>query len=207
MIHISFARASRAAAMLLLPVSALPAQQHRYFSALEYSVAIPLGDTRDYISAGSLSGGVWEMRWMDRPHTSIGALVGFNEFRRHGDGTFNFPGGAATGDRYQHLVMVPILFTGHYYLTANRDDPRWYVGGGGGPVYTQQLFRLGLHDQTESDWGFTLVPEVGLAFSAWYGTGGILSLRYHLPTNSGEFLRSGDRRFQYISLSVGLGFR
>jgi hypothetical protein len=207
MIRISVARALRAAMVLVLPVSALPAQQHRYFSALEYSVAIPIGDTRDYISAGSLSGGVWEMRWMDRPHTSIGALVGFNEFQRRGDGTFTFPGGAATGDRYQHLLMVPILFTSHYYLTANRDDPRWFIGGGGGPVYTQQLFRLGLHDQTESDWGFVLVPEVGLAFAAWYGTGGILSLRYHLPTSSGDFLRSGDRRFQYVSLSVGLGFR
>ena len=117
MIRISVPRAFRAAAVLMLPLSALPAQ-HRYLSALEYSVAIPLGDTRDYISNGSFSGGVWEARWMDRPHTSIGALVGFNEFQHRGDGTFTFPGGAATGDRYQHLVMVPLLFTGAYYFTA-----------------------------------------------------------------------------------------
>jgi hypothetical protein len=142
---------------------------------------------------------------MDRPHTSVGFLVGFNEFQHRGR-HLHFPGGAATGDHYQHH-HGPILATGAYYCTANRDDPRLYIGGGAGTVYTQQLFRLGLHDQTETDWGFVLVPEVGLAFAAWYGTGGILSLRYHLPTNSGEFLRSDNRRFQYISLSFGLGFR
>jgi hypothetical protein len=184
------------------------AAQHRYLSAIEYTVAVPLGDTRDFISRGSWVGGAWEARWMDRPHTSIGVLLGVTEFYRRKTGSFDYPNGTITGDQYRHLVTVPILATGAYYFTANRDDPRWYVGGGLGPVFSRQLFRVGLQDRTHSDWAFTVVPEVGLAFAMWHGTGGILALRYHLPTeSSGLFVAGSNQRFQYISLSVGIGFR
>jgi hypothetical protein len=182
------------------------AQPHRYLSALEYSLAIPIGATHDYTPALGWSGAVWESRWMDHPHTSIGVLLGFNEFYRRRDGTFNFPAGAATGDQYRHLLMVPLLATGAWYFNENRDDPRWYIGGGGA-VFTEQVFRLGLNEQREANWGIALVPEVGLAFNAWYGTGGIIALRYHLPTTSSGFLGNDNRRFQYVSLSMGFGYR
>lgn len=190
-----------------LATSTLQAQPHRYFSALEYSAGIPIGDTHNYTPTFGWSGAVWESRWMDHPHTSIGVLLGFNEFQQRKTGTFVFPAGAATGDQYRHLIMAPFLFTGHWYLNSDRDDPRFYIGGGGGAVFTEQMFELGLVDKRKHDWGAVLVPEVGLAFPAWYGTGGIVALRYHLPSSSPAFLHDGDRRFQYVSLSFGLGFR
>jgi hypothetical protein len=201
-------RVSLAVAIAAIAAASPLAAQHRYLSAIEYSVAIPLGDTRDYIPRGSWAGAAWEARWMDKPHTSLGVLVGFNTFYRRQTGSFDYPNGTITGDQYRHLMSLPILATGAYYFTANRDDPRWYIGGGLGPVFSSQLFRLGLQEQRHSDWAFSVVPEVGLAFSAWYGTGGILALRYHLPTeNSGLFARGSNQRFQYLSFSVGIGFR
>jgi hypothetical protein len=182
------------------------AAQGRYLSAIEYSVGIPLGDTRKYAN-GSWSGAVWESRWVERPHTSLGVLAGFNEFYSRDAGTFTFPDGAATGDRYRHLLTVPVLFTGAWYFNDNKEDPRWYIGGGGGVEYTEQIFQLGLNGQNHSNWGIVLVPEVGLAFSAWYGTGGIVALRYHLPTTSGDFFGVNNPRFQYFSLSMGIGIR
>lgn len=198
-----------ALAALACPLVARPlaAQQHRYLSAIEYSVAIPLGDTRGYVSGTSWSGGVWESRWMDHPHTSIGALIGFNEFSRRTSGTLTFPSGAITGDQYRHIITVPILVTGHWYFSGARDDPRWYAGGGVGAVYNDQQFQLGLQDKHRTNWGIAMVPEVGLAFSAWYDTGGILSLRYHLPSTSSDMFGDGHRRLQYISLSLGFGLR
>jgi hypothetical protein len=181
--------------------------QHRYLSALEYTAAIPLGDTRDFISRSSWSGGAWDSRWIDRPHTSIGALIGFTEFYHRDVGTFTFPAGAVTGQLHQHLITVPVLVTGAWYFTANRDDPRWYIGGGGGLEYTEQEFQVGIDQKQRSNVNAVVMPEVGLTFSAWYGTGGVVALRYHLPTKSSEFLGSGERRFQYISLSLGLGYR
>ncbi len=197
----------RAVVLASVATPTLYAQPHRYFSALEYSAGIPIGDTHDYTPVLGWSGAVWESRWMDHPHTSIGVLLGFNEFYQRKSGTFLFPSGAATGDQYKHLIMAPFLFTGHYYLNQDRDDPRFYVGGGAGAVYTEQMFELGLSDRRKKNWGMIIVPEMGLAFPAWYGTGGIVAVRYHLPSTSPAFLHDGDRRFQYISLSVGLGFR
>jgi hypothetical protein len=195
------------AACCLTAIAAPLRGQHRYLSALEYTAAVPLGDTHDFIPRGSWSGGAWDSRWIDRPHTSLGALVGFTEFYRRLTGTVTFPQGAATGQQHQHLITVPLLFTAAWYFTANRDDPRWYIGGGGGVEYTEQEYQLGINQKRRSNVNAVLMPEVGLTFSAWYGTGGIVALRYHLPTKSSEFLGSDERRFQYISLSLGLGYR
>jgi len=186
--------------------SPLHAQPH-YISALEYSVGIPVGDTHNFLPVGGWSGAAWESRWMDHPHTTIGFLLGFNEFYKRNEGTFTFPDGAASGDLYRHLISTPLLFTAAWYFNENRDDPRWYIGGGTGPQYTEQEVQLGLNRQTKGRWNMVLVPEVGLAFTAWYGTGGILSLRYHLPSESPGVFRSGDQRFQYFSVSFGLGYR
>lgn len=179
--------------------------QHTFLSAMEYSIAAPLGDAQRF-GPGSWSGAAWEGRWMDG-RVSYGALLGFNEFYRRQSGTSTFPGGAVTGDQYRHLLVIPLLATTAWYFHGNEDDPRWYVGAGLGPQYTEQSFQLGFDYRHRSQWGLAFVPEVGLAFQAWYATGGIVSLRYHLPTESDAFLGSGKRRFPYVSLSVGLGYR
>ena len=183
------------------------AAQHKYLSALEWSIAAPIGDTHNYRPTASYSGAVWEGRWMNGSNSSIGALLGFNEFYKRESGTTTFPAGAVTGDQYRHLLAVPILFTAHWYPMAEPDDPRWYVGGGGGFQYNEQLFQLGLDQRNRTNWSAVVVPEIGLAFSAWYATGGIISLRYHLPSESSGFLGNRQRRFQYLSLSVGFGYR
>jgi hypothetical protein len=195
-------------ALLLVSASVSPlAAQSRYLSALEWSIAVPVGDTHNFGPTTSYSGAVWEGRWMNSPHNSIGALLGFNEFYHRQSGTFDFPAGAVTGDQYRHLLTVPLLFTSHWYPMARPDDPRWYIGGGAGLQYNEQLFQLGLDQRNRSNWSVVMVPEIGLAFSAWYATGGIISLRYHLPSESSGFLGSNQRRFQYFSLSLGFGYR
>jgi hypothetical protein len=173
---------------------------------MEYSVAAPIGDSQRF-GAGSWSGGNWEGRWLTNDHTSIGALFGFNEFYRRETGTSTFPAGAVTGDQYRHLLVIPMLVTGSWYFLGSGEDPRWYVGAGAGPQYTEQSFQLGFDLRRKSNWGAVLVPEVGLAFQAWYGTGGIVSLRYHFPTESGAFLGNPKRQFPYVSFSVGFGYR
>lgn len=181
--------------------------QERLLTATEYSVAVPLGDTPTFGGSGSWTGANWEARWMNRASTSIGGLIGFNEFHRRESGTFDFPGGAATGDQYRDLILIPILVTGAWYFNSNPEDPRWYVGAGGGMQYTDQFFQLGIDQRHQRNWSAVFVPEIGLTFSAWYATGGILSLRYHLPSESAGFLGKDQRRFQYVSLSLGFGYR
>ena len=200
---------SRASVLLVL-LAAVPTSlsaQDRYLTAMEWSVAVPIADTHKFDPSGSFAGANWEGRWLGWPHLSVGTLIGFNEFYQRQSGTFNFPGGAATGDQYRHLLVIPVLVTGARYFTATFDDPRWYVGGGAGVQYTQQSFQLGLQEKRRGNWNIVLVPEVGLAFAAWYGTGGIVSVRYHLPTLSGSFMGNDERRFQYVSLSMGFGYR
>jgi hypothetical protein len=179
--------------------------QTNFLSATEYSIAVPIGESQRF-GPGSWSGANWEGRWMYRGHMSFGALFGFNEFYHRDNGTTLFPAGAATGDQYRHLLLIPMLVTAAWY-TGNYDDPRWYVGGGVGPQYTEQSFQLGIDVRRKANWGLAVAPEVGFTFQAWYGTGGIVALRYHLPTQSSPFLGNDRRRFPYASLSMGVGYR
>ena len=194
-----------AALMSLTPLGAGDAQD-RLLAAIQYSVAQPIGQTHDFAPSASFSGLAWEWRSYVRPHTSIGVLTGFNEFQHRNGGTFDFPRGSVTGEHYRHLLVVPITVTGAWYFNSNRDDPRWYIGGGLGPRFIQQLFQLGLAEEQQDGWDFTVVPEAGLAFKMWYGTGGIVSLRYHIPLWSDRFMAGFDR-FQFVSLSFGIGLR
>jgi hypothetical protein len=195
-------------AVAVLSVAApLAAQPHRYFSSLQYSVAQPIGDTHDFIPDFSWSGAAWESRWMDRPHTSLGFLVGFNEFHRSKFGTENFEHGAITGDQYRYVLAAPLLFTAAWYFDTDRNNPRWYVGGGAGVEYVQQKFQIGLFDERRTNWRMVMMPEVGWMFPAWFGTGGIIALRYHLPASTPGLFNTGHQRFQFVSLSVGLGYR
>ena len=196
-----------ALAVVALPLLATPLRaQHNFLSAMEYSVAAPIGDSQRF-GPGSWSGANWEGRWLYHSRSSFGALLGFNEFYRRDIGTTTFPAGAATGDQYRHLLVIPLLATTAWYFIGNDDDPRWYIGAGAGPQYTEQSFQLGFDLRRKATWNVVLVPEIGLAFQAWYGTGGIVAVRYHLPTESAAFLGDGRRRFPYASLSVGFGYR
>jgi len=193
-------------ALLGVALSATSLQaQHTFLTATEYSIAMPLGDAQRF-GPDSWSGANWEVRWMYRGRTSVGLLGGFNEFYTRADGTTTFPGGAVTGDQYLHLLSIPVLVTTALYI-GKYDDPRWYVGAGFGAQYTEQSLQLGLDLRQRTNWGLTVVPEVGLAFQAWYDTGGIVALRYHLPTASSAFLGSDSRHFPYVSLSLGIGYR
>jgi hypothetical protein len=188
-----------------LTATSLPAQEHTFLTATEYSIATPLGDAQRF-GPDSWSGANWEIRWMYRGRASVGIMGGFNEFYTRANGTTTFPAGAVTGDQYRHLLSIPVLLTGALYI-GKYDDPRWYVGAGLGTQYTEQSLQLGLDLHQKTSWGLTAVPEVGLAFQAWYDTGGIVALRYHMPTASSAFLGNGRRRFPYVSLSMGIGYR
>ena len=188
-----------------LTATSLQAQQHNFLTATEYSIATPLGDARRF-GPDSWSGANWEVRWMYRGRTSVGLLGGFNEFYTRASGTTTFPAGAVTGDQYRHLLTIPVLLTGALYI-GRYDDPHWYVGAGIGTQYTEQSFQLGLDLRQKTNWALAVVPEVGVAFQAWYDTGGLVALRYHLPTASSAFLGSGSSRFPYVSLSMGIGYR
>ena len=192
------------AALLVAP--GVANAQDRLLAAVGYSMAFPTGDTERYAPGTSFSGFSWEWRSYIRPHTSIGVSTGFNEFHKRNGGTFDFPRGAITGEQYRHLLVVPLLATGAWYFKGNRNDPRWYLGGGIGTRWVQQLLQLGLAERVEDGWDFVVAPEAGLAFKMWYGTGGIVSLRYQLPVHD-ERLLAGFHRFQYFSLSFGIGLR
>lgn len=192
--------------LLGVAIFAAPAQaQHNFLSAMEYSIAAPLGESQQF-GGTSWSGANWEGRWMYRGRMSIGALIGFNEFYRRDNGTTTFPAGAVSGDQYRHLLVIPFLVTTAWY-SGKYDDPRWYVGVDVGPQLTEQSFQLGFDLRRKTNWGLAVVPEVGLAFQAWYATGGIVALRYHLPTESSAFLGSPSRHLGYVSLSMGFGYR
>lgn len=192
--------------MAMVAVGQRAAAQPQYMSATSYSLAAPIGDTRDFVGNPSWVGLDWEARWAWRRHTSVGFLLGWTEFYKRESGTSDFPSGSATGEQYRHLLTIPALATIHWYA-PNGDQRVWFAGVGAGAMYGEQMFELGIDRVTRHSWHFVAMPEVGTALRIDDGLMALVSLRYSLPLSAGNYIGGGGRSFQQLALRIGLGNR
>jgi len=181
----------------------LAAQGFMSLTTLELST--PVGDTKDYTSVGVGPGLGWEGRWTMRQHTSAGVSLTIGQFSEREDGTMELPSGAVTGDMLRQLVSQQILATGFYY-PSRLGKIRFYAGGGLGVTSIDQDFNLGLQQLSRSAWHLVAAPEIGAELRGGDGyLVGIVSLRFNASNAAGNYLGGGSRRFQNLTLRLGIG--
>jgi hypothetical protein len=193
--------------MVLIAVLAgahtLAAQNFMSLTTLELST--PTGDTRDYTSVGVGPGIGWEGRWSVRHHASAGVSLTIGQFSERESGTMELPSGAVTGDMLRRLVSQQILATGFYY-PSRLGKVRFYAGGGLGATSIDQDFNLGLQQLSKSAWHLVVAPEIGAEIRGGDGyMVGIVSLRFNASNSAGNYLGGGSRRFQNLTLRLGIG--
>src|SRR5437764_6495746 len=59
-----------------------------------YAIAIPIGNTSNFVPNMSWFGANWEGQWRYKPKTSLGVTVGLQDFFDQTRGTTTFPSGA-----------------------------------------------------------------------------------------------------------------
>jgi hypothetical protein len=156
-------------AILVLTLTASLTARAPFWSAVTYQIAVPMGNTSDYISNTSFLGGGVEGRYMLNPRVSAGFSLDWNYYSQ--------------GNRSSH--MFPTLFNLHVYLGRPGVQP--YIGIGVGSYYIRSWRQFSWGWSWEDSWHFGFSPEFGFAFRRLHGPpfGFMIGARFHYAVASG----------------------
>jgi hypothetical protein len=193
-----------------LPATALTAQvgARGYLGTLTYATALPTGDSKNFADDYSWLGFTLEGDWFLRPNMSTGFIIGWQEIYKEQDGdSFDFDNGTATGRTYRHLMAVPLLVRGRYWIgEPGRSALLPFVGAGVGTYWMKQTLDFGILTADEDHWHFGLAPEVGVLMATRGGVAWTLNARYNYPFETGDYLNGQKASWAYWGFAIGLGF-
>jgi|SRR5690554_3624185 len=175
--------------------------QGRATTSVMYNVAIPLGNTADYIEETSFRGVMINADYFIEDEWSLGFAVGFQTFYQE-DGKVSETRGTftATGDRFKYLNTIPVLFTAKYHLSRFASITP-HAGLGVGFYYMNQTTKFAGIDFTATDWKFGLQPEVGVGFELSHSTDFVIGVTYNTAFDSKDI----DAQ-SYLGVQAGLRF-
>lgn len=182
-------------ALALLPAS--PARASTSFGAA-WSLAMPLGDTKDFTDSFSLRGFSLEYRNYYTREMAWGLNISYNVFNEEKDSTFYGDNYAVTGQRWTYINAVPMYLSWHRVPGGTRDGSLFY-GLNAGAVWLEQRTTLGLYEVNESNVHLGFAPEIGYHFP-WQSFLGYGAVRFNY------MLEAGDVPAQsWIELRLGFG--
>lgn len=126
----------------------------------DYSMAFSIGEFNDFISDPSFRGFYMDGRGMINEKISVGGGLGWNVYDQdYPRSTYEFPGGAITGKKWDYFFFMPLFVNTHYYFTHTGPiQPR--VGLSMGGYYTEYEVQMGTFAVTDKLWKYGLTPEV-----------------------------------------------
>ncbi|MBK3517628.1 porin family protein [Carboxylicivirga marina] len=173
-----------------------------------YGMAMPAGDTKDYVDPTSFRGANIEFERLVRPNIGVGILVGWNTFYEAKDrATYsldNIEGeanGAITSNQYRYLNAIPIQLTGKYYLGSDDAIIRPFIGLAGGTYYMEQRTDNGLFSTSYKGWTWSVAPKAGILVPLSYNASLALSVDY-----STSFKTSDLGQQNWLGINVGFSW-
>ncbi|RLD75291.1 MAG: hypothetical protein DRJ10_15545 [Bacteroidetes bacterium] len=144
-------------------VSAIKSYSSNYPNTIwnfDYSMGFGMGDFREFIDETSFRGFYMDGRAMINEKISIGGGLGWNVYNQSYDReTYEFNGGAITGQKWNYFFQLPLFMNAHYYFTHHgMIQPRIGISTGG--YYTEYEIQMGTFSLYDKEWKFGITPEV-----------------------------------------------
>ncbi len=132
--------------------------------SFDYSMGFAIGDFRDFIDETSFRGFYMDGRGLISEKISIGGAFGWNIYDQdYARATYDFEGGAITGQKWNYFLQMPLFINAHYYFIHHGAvQPR--IGLSTGGYYTEYEVQMGSFSLVDRSWRFGLTPEVELYF-------------------------------------------
>ncbi len=152
-----------------------------------YGMALPMGDTKDYINPTSFRGANIEFEKLVNPNVGVGFLVGWNTFYEAKDrDTYPIDNGSITSNQYRYLNAIPIQATGKYYFASDDAVIRPFVGLAGGTYYMEQRVDNGLFSTSNKGWTWSLAPKAGVLVPFNFRTSLAISVDYSISSKTSD---------------------
>ena len=167
-----------------------------------YGMALPMGDTKDYINPASFRGGNIEFEKLVNPNVGVGLLIGWNTFYEAKDrATYPISNGEITSKQYRYLNGIPIQATGKYYFAGDDAVIRPFVGLAAGTYYMEQRVDNGLFSSSNKGWTFSVAPKAGFLIPMSYSTSLAVSVDY-----STSFKSSDLPQQNWLGINIGFSW-
>jgi hypothetical protein len=170
------------------------------FLGVNYSVSVPIGDTKEWTSKMSWRGiGIDYRKFRDRD-LSLGFSAAWNVFNEKEHATTARPSvsGHITGTQFRYINSFPLMVTAHrYFGGGGRQDTRGYVGTGVGVIAHERRIELGLFADEKNRWHFGIAPEIGIIKPINWDTSFFGAVKWNYG------FKSSNQTVSYISLNVG----
>jgi outer membrane protein W len=166
-----------------------------------YNMAIPLGNTADYINEPSFRGVMVAGDYFLEDEWSVGFALGLQTFYKEmGRTTVTEGTTTLTGDQFRYLNSIPMLVTGKYHF--DRFAPFTpHVGLGAGLYNMIQTVEFAGFEIRDSNWQIGISPEVGFGIALSPGAD------FYFSANYNSYFESKDIDAQsYLAFQVGFRF-
>lgn len=183
--------------LLTLAVAGISAQAQERgdgLLSLNYHMAVPTGDFRDYLDKTSFRGFSADYRYYVADKFAVGLQSGYHVFHhKYPRQTYYFDNGAANLVHWRYAHVVPILAVAHYDLVGEDSKLKLSAGLGLGAYFVREEVWIGLYTLTWEQWGFGLAPELMLRYDFSDSFGMLFSPRYEAVFN-GEQANFNDEK-------------
>lgn len=165
-----------------------------------YLIAMPFGDTKEWVDATSFRGFSIDGNSFIEDNVSIGGSMGWQGFYEQRDNvTISRDNFDLYGTQFRYINAFNVTFDAHYHM-GQPYGIRPYVGGGLGPSYVSQRGDLGLYSLVRENWHFGFRADVGVYIpfnNSDYGLN--LGAKYHYILKSNDSIN-----YEYLAFNIGL---
>ncbi|HOW25601.1 MAG TPA: outer membrane beta-barrel protein [Bacteroidales bacterium] len=165
-----------------------------------YNVALPLGNTKDFIDKTSPRGfGIEAGAWLN-DNVSLGLEFSWNGFYKEYDYDtyYNIDGSTLTlsGRMWRYTNVYPLMGVVKYYLNSDSDFEA-FLGAGLGTFIINKRTDFGLYTLEDHQWHFALYPEVGFIYWFSDAAGFTFNTRYNWAAKSGDIDAQSNLGFNF----------
>lgn len=176
------------------------AQVVDYYSTVNYTLSIPLGDTKDFISNTSFRGFSFEFGRFFTEEISVGFLFAWSVFHENFPrDTYELENLTLTGKLYRYINAFPLMAVGRYHFTPE-SRLRPYLGLASGAYVINRVSDIGVHRFENKNWHFGLAPEAGLIVGVGAEAYINMTARYN------HAFPSAGTTHSWLSLQAGITF-
>lgn len=170
------------------------------YGAITYSLALPMGDMKNYIDDISYRGVNMEFYWRLKNSLDVGMEAGWNVFYSKEDKkTYTAETASITGVQYRYINAAPILAAARWRKSGGKTQP--YVGVGVGTSSINRSTDFGLYRIINNTWQFCLRPEAGIIYKFSDTNGLTAGVKYY-----NNFKNDEQDAQTFLTLNLGFVF-
>ncbi|UCH64926.1 MAG: hypothetical protein JSW63_09955 [Ignavibacterium sp.] len=171
-------------------------------TGLTYSIAVPTGETKDFISKPSFTGLALDLRKFVSYNVSIDFLVGWNGFEEETSDLISISYADISGTQRRLMNIFPIMIGTHYYFGEGTEF-RPFIGAGVGMYLIYQKFEIGLAELESSKWHLGIEIDAGMVYllETIYA---LINVRYHYAFKATNEITQRSTSYAYWTFNIGL---